>query len=108
MTVLYTDMDCGIKEPHRHTGEMIQGHRVEYFCPTLHSWVRQDKDMLGRACECETPHMMARVQDTVTEIIEILPGPSVEDWLKVQIKLAYDKRMEEEMNMLLYGSKEKP
>lgn len=101
---LYTDMDCGIVEPHRHTGEMIQGHRVEYFCPTLHAWVQKDKDIFGRACKCETPHMTARIQDTMTEIIEILPGPTVEDWLKVRIKLAYDERFDAEMKKYFEGA----
>lgn len=69
---LYSDEHCGIEAPHRHTGELVEGHFVEYWCPTLSGWIAKD-ELYGDKCACEAPHMKARVQDVCTEIIEILP-----------------------------------
>ncbi len=84
---LYTDMDCGIELPHRHTGEIVHGHHIEYWCPTLTAWVR-DLSSYGNKCSCMTLHMRARIQDIQTEIIEILDPAEydVREWLKKELE----------------------
>ncbi len=83
----YTDFDCGIKEVHRHTGEIVEGYFIEYWCPSAHAWM-VDKNVFDIKCTCTDPHMKARIQHVHTEIIEILPPEDydVVAWLKKEIK----------------------
>ena len=94
----FADSDCGIVEPHRHTGELVEGYHIEYWCPTLTAWVTdRSKTSYGLKCTCEGPHMKARIQHTMTEIIEIIPQPWPDQepdedfmtWLKRTLKEHY-------------------
>jgi hypothetical protein len=85
----FADMDCGIVEPHRHTGELVEGYHIEYWCPTVTAWVSErTRTSYGNKCTCETPHMKARIQHVMTEIIEILDPADydVVEWIKRELK----------------------
>lgn len=96
----FTDFDCGIKEPHIHTGELYENYVIEYFCPGRAGWVKNS------VCE-ETgrPHRRCRTQMTSTEEIElILPDPEpVEEYLLFMLKKSYDAMVDAEMKRFLYG-----
>lgn len=85
----FADFDCGIAEPHRHTGEIVEGYHIEYWCPTLTAWVTEkSKASYDNRCQCLEPHMKARIQSISTEIIEIL-DPAEYDvvaWIKKELK----------------------
>lgn len=94
----FADMDCGIAQPHRHTGEIVEGYHIEYWCPSITAWVTdRSKTSYGIRCMCAEPHMKARIQHVMTEIIEIIPeaypdqedGESFEEWLKRTLKEHY-------------------
>lgn len=63
----FTDMSCGIEQPHRHTGEIVESHYIQKYCPFLSKWLEKEE-----LCECTEPHLTWRTQTTTTEIIEIL------------------------------------
>ena len=85
----FADMDCGIPGPHRHTGDIVEGYHVEYWCPTVSAWLTESrKTSYGTRCTCTDPHMKARIQSISTEIIEILDPADydVVEWLKKELK----------------------
>jgi len=93
----FADSDCGIPEPHRHTGDIVEGYHIEYWCPSITAWVTdRTRTSYGQKCTCEEPHMKARIQHTMTEIIEILPPePSLEEWIKSELQKMFDAKLME-------------
>lgn len=102
---LYTDESCGIDVPHRHSGDLVQGHFVEYWCPTLSAWVSEKtRESYGNSCKCTHRHMKARVQSVVTETIYILPIKNdLEAYLWEEISKALNKHWDEEIDKFLNG-----
>lgn len=87
----FAESDCGIKEAHWHTGELTEGYFIEYWCPTLSAWT-PDGHSFGNECSCEVTHTRARIQHTITEIIDILPAEPEEkneddfiEWMREQL-----------------------
>lgn len=85
----FADSDCGIEGPHRHTGEIVEGYFIEYWCPSLNAW-SSDLTSYGSSCMCGPlyRHNKARIQHVMTEIIDILDPADydVVEWLKREIK----------------------
>jgi hypothetical protein len=89
----FADSDCGIVEPHYHTGEIVEGYHIEYWCPTATAWMTErSRTTYGLTCKCDTPHMKARIQHTMTEIIEIMP-PKTHDMRPSEFQKAHDEFM---------------
>lgn len=74
----FYDQDCGIEVAHIHTGELVIGSYLQYWCPHETAWVKEAE------CGYDT-HTRARTQETVTEIIEIVPAKVEFDWTGVLI-----------------------
>jgi SMC interacting uncharacterized protein involved in chromosome segregation len=103
----YTDFDCGIEAPHRHTGEIVEGHFIDYWCPTLTAWIR-NTESYGNQCECKTRHVIARTQTIITERIDLLrlEGESLEDYYGSEIVQYIREELEERYNFLLFHGEE--
>ena len=76
----FTDFSCGITVPHLHTGEFVESHYIEYYCPDASGWVKH------KSC-IKHVHKKARTQTTSTEIIELYPNYSQEllDYMHVTL-----------------------
>lgn len=63
----YTDEDCGIVEPHIHTGDLHEQYAVRYFCNMQRGWIEE------KSCDTCGPHLKARTESVTYEIIQIIP-----------------------------------